>query len=139
MILLATRAEVQPFPYNTGLILLTYPSESSCRSLVCVFSTVWILSVVVVIMERTARPKKVSKAAAALESLRAVKAGEKKVLDVVGLEDEMDDLPDESDVDHDDAYEMEDSPEDKASGTGKSKSGADGALTALSTILQIIL
>eukprot|EP00892_Ulva_mutabilis_P006848 jgi/Ulvmu1/4535/UM002_0261.1 len=71
-------------------------------------------------MERLSRPKKVSKAAAALASLQAVKAGEKKVLDVVGLEDDIGDSQDESEDDHEDASETEEEARHKGSAPGKS-------------------
>lgn len=74
-------------------------------------------------MDRSARPVKVSKAAAALESLRAVKAGEKKVLDIVGLEDDVDDLEDAPEDDHDDGHESAES-DHRESATRKSKAGA---------------
>lgn len=71
-------------------------------------------------MERGARAKKPNKAASALESLRAIKAGEVKAIDAFELEDE--DVEYEDDDTADREYE-EAAPEEQCPKKRKHESG----------------
>ena len=84
-------------------------------------------------MDRSARAKKPNKAASALESLRAIKAGEAKAIDTFELEDE--DAEYEDDAAADREYE-EASPEEQCPKKRKHESGADRIHSMLSTVTE---